>query len=1165
MGMRGIVVYPGHSLRSAAWLWFPVPAGFTRLPRSPMMRTSVISLTCLVAMLGLDRGAVAAPGKALIREYNRQFTTYPYSDPDPVPTMSRFYPYFRYDGFTDTPVPKQWKVVELSNDYVQLLILPEIGGKVWAAIEKSTGKPFIYFNHVVKFRDVSMRGPWTSGGMEANYGIMGHTPNCFSPVDYVARCQPDGSVSCIIGTLDLLTRSTWRLEINLPANQAGFSTRSFWHNASGMDQPYYTWMNIGIKSAGNLQFIDPGTHYLGHDGKAFDWPINAANRRDLAWYDQNDFGPYKSYHVFGRLAEFFGGYWHDDDFGMARCSTYGDKPGRKVWIWGLSRQGMIWEKLLTDTDGQYVEVQSGRLLNQSADESTLTPFKHKEFPPYATDTWTEYWQPVKGIKGMLSASPWGAMNVTRQADRLIIRISPSRPLRDKLEVFDGTRLLHRSEVNLKPMQPFELAVPLETRALSGAADIYFTAESAGHTTKGAPLPGPLPIGWGEGEDGHGTNRNLSRALPSKDPPGQHVVTALLPRALRVCLGGDKLQFIAGDDDVLSRPTESPANFDWHSTYGLYLKGKESARERGYLQAADELNACLKTDPHFVPALVEMAALENRRAEPVRAAEFARHALSIDTYDPGANYQFGLASAALGRSVDAEDGFSIAALSIGWRSAASTELAKAYLREKRYDRALTAAEASLDNNRRNLDALQLRACLYRLQADKTKAEAATAALLELDPLNHFARCERFLRGRGGAAEFTNAIRNELPHETFLELAAWYRQVGLDQDAARVLELAPPTAEVLYWLAFLRQDAGLLARAEAASPAFVLPFRREAIPVFEWARARGGAWPPRYYLALIRWHLGDVEKARELLESCGDLPVFGPFYAARAQVREESAARRATATFAEAQDYLARTQTVEDGAARDLRKAAQLDPGEWRYGAMLSKRLLRRTDPAPALAAAGEYAQRFPTNSVLALLHAKALVLSGRNQAAVELLDSLNLIPCEGSTDAHGTFREANLMLAVERMKTGSFATALPFIARAREWPEKLGAGKPYPEDADERLEDWLACQCYLGSKASREANQALEGILAAGSKANPGGGVGAIIRALALRQAGRAAEGSRVLQDWLARNPANPLARWGVDVFAEPATPLPAGVADPALRVLAEWMKSVAKPPAGEAH
>ena len=430
--------------------------------RKPIMNAMIrLSAACLAA--GFAMAAEAGPPQrvATVKEYTRVFTTYPYSDPDPVASMTRFYPYFRFDGFSAKPVSKEWKVVELSNDYLQILILPEIGGKVWAAIEKSTGQSLVYFNHVVKFRDVGMRGPWTSGGMEANYGIMGHTPNCFSPVDYLVRRNPGGSASCTIGVLDLLTRSTWRLEINLPADQAVFTTRSLWHNGSGIDQPYYTWMNVGIKAAGDLQFVNPGTYYIGHDGKSFDWPIHRQNGRDLSWYEQNNFGSYKSYHVMGRYSEFFGGYWHQDDFGMARYSTYGEKPGRKIWIWGLSREGMIWENLLTDSDGQYVEVQSGRQFNQAAGESTLTPFKHRDFPPHATDIWTEYWMPVKGIKGFVSASPWGALNVTgEKTDRLVIRISPVRPLRDKLQVFDGDTLLHERALSLEPMKDVEEVVKL---------------------------------------------------------------------------------------------------------------------------------------------------------------------------------------------------------------------------------------------------------------------------------------------------------------------------------------------------------------------------------------------------------------------------------------------------------------------------------------------------------------------------------------------------------------------------------------------------------------------------------------------------------------------------------------------------------------------------------
>jgi hypothetical protein len=190
-----------------------------------------------------------APAPATVREYQAEFTTYPYSDPNPIPVIGRIYPYFRFDGFTDVPVKRMWKVIDLENRWIRVSILPEIGGKIWRAIDKATGKSFIYDNHVVKFRDIAMRGPWTSGGIEANYGIIGHTPNVATPVDYITERRPDGSVTCTIGALDLLTRTSWRLAISLPADKAYFTTSSFWHNGTPFEQPYYSGMNAAIPAS----------------------------------------------------------------------------------------------------------------------------------------------------------------------------------------------------------------------------------------------------------------------------------------------------------------------------------------------------------------------------------------------------------------------------------------------------------------------------------------------------------------------------------------------------------------------------------------------------------------------------------------------------------------------------------------------------------------------------------------------------------------------------------------------------------------------------------------------------------------------------------------------------------------------------------------------------
>src|SRR5688500_4678288 len=100
------------------------------------VRLITIVLLCQVTSAGLK-----AQSPSTIKEYKKVFTTYPFSDPNPIPSFTKIYPYFRYDGFTNKAIQKEWKVVELENDYIKVMILPEVGGKIWAAIEKSTGQP----------------------------------------------------------------------------------------------------------------------------------------------------------------------------------------------------------------------------------------------------------------------------------------------------------------------------------------------------------------------------------------------------------------------------------------------------------------------------------------------------------------------------------------------------------------------------------------------------------------------------------------------------------------------------------------------------------------------------------------------------------------------------------------------------------------------------------------------------------------------------------------------------------------------------------------------------------------------------------------------------------------------------------------------------------------
>lgn len=950
-----------------------------------MGKPSIILLFFCFAVL---TGAAQQPAK--VKEYMQSFPTYGFSDPNPIPLFSPVYPYFRYDGFTNRSEQKQWKIVELENDYIKVLITPEIGGKIWAAIEKRSGKPFIYYNHAVKFRDIAMRGPWTSGGLEPNYGIIGHTPSNATPVDYTTRENEDGSVSCIIGVLDLLTRSNWRIEINLPKDKAYFTTQSFWYNSTPLEQPYYHWMNLGIKAKGNLEFIFPGTKYIGHNGESADWPVNKTNGKKINFYDQNDFGGYKSYHVFGKPADFFGAYWHDDNTGMVRYGTYDDKAGRKIWIWGLSQQGMIWEKLLTDTDGQYVEIQSGRLFNQNAEKSSLTPFKHIAFAPYATDTWKEYWYPVSQTHGIGKANEYGALNVKYGNSLLKVYFSAAQFVNDSLVIKAGGKTLYSKVLNLAPLQVFADSLPVLTKA----EDIVAT------------------------------------------------------------LGGTRLIYHSDPAfEILSRPVSSPANFNWSTSYGLYLQGKEYMDQKMYGAAEEKLIESLNKDSNYLPALVKMAELLYRNMRYTEALQVATRALSINTHAGDANYYYGIINAQLGNTADAKDGFSIACLTPGYRSAAYTGLSRLYSKEKDFDRAIAYAAKAIDFNRYNIDALMLQAVAMRNRNEMAKAGTILKTILSYDPLNHFAGFEKYMQQQTEEAKkaFVSLVRNELPAETFAELAIWYYNAGYADEALKVFSLGPESAEAAFWKAFLQHKK---ADCAAINPELAFCFRSETAAVLEHLLKSQNDWLLKYQLALIYKDRNREAECKQLLQSCSDQPSYAPFYATRAVVFADS-------------------DTAQ--SLRDLHKALSLDKTQWRYYKMLGEYYNKHQQPQKALAIVGPFYKAHPGQYIMGMLYAKTLMLNKKYKDADAVLAKLDIIPFEGATEGKGLYREAKLMLALQEMQKNNYRKALAFISQARLWPQNLGVGKPYDNETDSRLEDWMEYVCSRRTK-KKEANVLLERIL-----------------------------------------------------------------------------------------
>ncbi len=990
--------------------------------------------------------------QATVTETVETVKTYPFSDPDPVADPSDlFYPYFRFDGFSAKGINRQWKVVSLENDYIKLTLFPEIGGKIWGAVDKTTGKEFIYNNHVVKFRDIAMRGPWTSGGIEFNFGIIGHAPTSSTPIDYVTRQKPDGSVSCYVSSYELVTRTLWTVEVNLPKDKAYFTTTTTWHNSSSIDQPYYQWMNAGYPTAGNAEFCYPGTNYIGHGGELHSFPLDEQGR-DISWYEKNDFGNSKSYHIVGKYNDFYGAYWHDNDFGSIHHADYDEKLGMKIFLWGLSREGGIWEDLLTDTNGQYIELQSGRMYNQPASNSSLTPYKHTAFGPQATDRWTEYWFPVKGIKGVSKASRIGALNVLREDGFLKLYFSPLQKLSTTIKLYEGEKEMNSIPLNCGVLETWKDSIPLNKAVAAGR--------------------------------------------------------------LKVVVGEDLLVYSeVPSDNITSRPKQLPADFDWSSAYGLYTQGEQWMNQKVLDKAEKFLLASLEKDPYFVPALTDLASLYYRQGRYDEALARCKTALSINTYDGDVNYLYGLCNMALGNHTDAKDGFSVASYSPGVRSAAYEKLAEMYLMDRNWTKAEHYALRSKEFNQMNLSADHVLMVVYRKTNQPEKAKALIDPLLEDLPLYHAARFEQLYQGEGSGHpidDLQSLIRNELPFETYMELAEWYESVGCTEEALSLLSCAGNYPIALYKQAYLLHQAGnddesrgMLQRAGALSPAMVFPFRPSSLKALEWAKTVQPDWKIDYYEALIRWANQDKAKALELLENCGEAD-YAPFYLSRASLKEG------------------------ESRLADLLKAEQIEMS-WRTGFALINHYVANNQWQKAVETGKKYTKKYPSNYYIGLKYAKALCETGQYQPCISLLSRMQVLPNEGSYAGRAVYREANLYRAMEQLSHKNYKQVVKSVETSKEWPENLGVGKPYDNMIDNRLEDYLEAKAAAGQGDSRKTS-ALLAAVADYTISRSHFESGNLLSALALRESGKVQEADHMVAAWSTDFPENRVVQWCTAIY-----------------------------------
>lgn len=725
--------------------------------------------------------------------------TYPCDQPDRYPAFldsrvyqgssGRVYPLPFYERVSSTKSPSRWSAVHLENEWIRLVILPELGGRIHIGYDKVRGEDFFYRNNVIKPALVGLAGPWISGGVEFNWP-QHHRPGTYLPTDTTIERGSDGSVTVWCSDHEPFNRMKGMHGVRLRPDRAVVEVVVRLYNRSEETQTFLWWANVAVRVHDGYQsFFPPDvTHVADHAKRATTtfprvqgsyYGADYAARVDDEHPDADRLDWYRnipvptSYMCIGSSGDFFGGYDHRSDVGFVHWADHHISPGKKQWTWGNAPFGWAWDRQLTDTDGPYVELMAGVYTDNQPDFSFLTPGE--------TKTFSQYWYPIHDIGPAQAATLYAAASLSAAGPgryRVGVSVTGDRPgsivtVSDR----DGSEVLRR-KLDLAPGRPGVI----EFDCAMAAEDLIVLAQQG----------------------------NLE------------LVCRELPRTL--------------EQEAPAPATEPKPPAEITSVEELYLVGLHLWQYRHATRSPEPywLEA-LRRDPADSRSNIALAGLRHRRGEYQAAEALLDTAISrLTERNPNpasgeAHYQLGLTRLHQQRWDQAYDSFAKSAWNSAWRAPAHYALARLDCRAGRWASADAHLKQALAAESDHLQAADLRVIVLRRLGSTNAAETQLAATRALDPLDMWAV------ELGGDDVGADA-------QTLLDVALDYAAAGLVDEALAVLDRADRRTStspvgaggagplISYHRADILRMAGREAEATAAAaraanvdPAWCLPGR------------------------------------------------------------------------------------------------------------------------------------------------------------------------------------------------------------------------------------------------------------------------------------------------------------------------------------------------------
>ena len=613
---------------------------------------------------------VQAGSLAHITEETIVLPTYQTAPPDPYPRFyagrtyqgakATYYPYPVYDQLTDAKTNVTYRMVVLENDYIRVAVLPELGGRIFSAEDKTTGYNFFYRQHVIKPALIGMLGAWISGGAEWNIPHH-HRASSYLPVDYKIESSLDGSKTVWIGETELRHRMKWLLGMTLRPDRSYLEMTVKLFNRTPAAQSFLFWINPAVHATDSYQVIfPPSVQWTVQHGKPefASWPVarqkyggtDYSAGVDISWW-KNHPNPV-SFFAWQCQEDFFGGYDHARQAGVVHVANHHVSPGKKFFEWGKGPEGDTWSRLLTDADGPYLELMAGSYSDNQPDYSWCQPSETKVF--------THYWYPVRNLGGLKQANIDAALNleVTNQTARLSLNTTGPHP-GAQLRFESGGAVLLNQTLDISPAEPFTVERKIPDTLAAGPLRVTLLTDKGVPLlsyTKQTPPPSPMP-----------------------KPAGKPQPPKSLTNAEDLYLTGLRVEQLY-----------SPS-FDPESYYREAL-----SRDPGDYRANTALGQLFCRQGRF------------RDAEPLLRAALDRAAAHyIRPKDNEAQYYLGVSLRGQGNYDAAWDAFYSAIWGAAWKAPSYYALAEIASRRGRFSEALDLADQALGANAQHLKAVELK--------------------------------------------------------------------------------------------------------------------------------------------------------------------------------------------------------------------------------------------------------------------------------------------------------------------------------------------------------------------------------------------------------------------------------------------------------------------------